>query len=73
METIDLLLQEFVNLLKIVERIIDEEAEIRNDSHLTLYSIAEFKADLTLLFVDVLKDFLTALRREYGKMGSADA
>ena len=56
-----LFLQKFVNLLKIVKGIVDEEAEIRDYSHLTLYLVAKFKAYLALLGIDVVENLLTAL------------
>ena len=66
------LLQQLVNFLKIVERVVEEEAEVGDYSDLTLYPVAKFKSDLAFLFVYAFKYLHSFFRREDGDMCSAD-
>lgn len=54
-----LLLKQIVDVLNVVERIVDEELEFWDDAKLMTFEIAESKANLACLCIDVLKQFLS--------------
>ena len=68
-----LLLQEFVNMVDVVEGVVDEEAQFGDDAHLVADARAQLVADGLHVRVDVLDDFLAALAGEYAQVGGADA
>ena len=46
-------LQEFINTLKVIQGVIDEEAEFWDYAELVVYSVAQFEAHLFDVLVDV--------------------
>ena len=60
-------------MFDIIQAIIDEELEFGDDAELLADASAEFVANLTLVGVDVLHDFLCLLAGEYAEIDAADA
>ena len=59
-----LFLEQLVYSLKIVERIVDLEAQFRDDAKLKAHLVAKGSADLARVLVDVADDFRAFVRRE---------
>ena len=56
-----LLFQEFVDMLQIVQTIIQEEAELRNDTQLVSHLSTQVETDRLLVGIDILQYLLTLL------------
>lgn len=54
-----LLLQEFINALQIIQAVVQEETELRNDAQLISHLSAQVEADSLLVGIDILQNFLT--------------
>ena len=63
-----LLFQQIVNVLDIVERIVEEELQFRNDTKLMTFERTQLVTNGTCLFVHVLQDFLCTIRREHAQV-----
>ena len=59
-----LFLEQLVYSLKIVERIVDLEAQFRDDAKLIAHLVAKGSADVARVLVDVADDFRAFVRRE---------
>ena len=68
-----LLLQQFVDVLDIVKRVVDEEAQFGNDAHLVSDACSKFVADGLFVRVDVFYQLLRTVGGEDAQIGSADA
>ena len=68
-----LFLEEFVDVLKIVHRIVDEELQFGDDAQLEPYACAQFVAYACVLLVDGIQNFFRTFRGEYADVGAADA
>ena len=55
-----LFLEQVVDVLDIVERVIDEELKFRDDTELVSLEVAEFEPDLCCIVVDVVDEFFGA-------------
>ena len=62
-------LEQAVDVLKIIERVIEEELELRNDAELMTLQLAHLIAYLGCVVVDVLQDVLCFLRWEDTEVG----
>ena len=51
-------------MFDVIQRIVDEELQLRDDAKLLTYSFAELEANLLLVGVDVLHNLLSLLARE---------
>lgn len=60
-------------MLHLVERSIDMEIELGDDSELILLQIAELEANRTLIFLHLLEHSLSAVRREDAQIYVGDA
>ena len=68
-----LLLQESVDVFEIVQAIVYEELEFRDDAELMAHAFAEFKSNGWDIAVDVCHNLFAALRGEDAEIGAADA
>ena len=60
-------------MLYIIQAVVDEEFEFRDDAELLADAGAEFVANLALVGVDVLHDFLCLLAGENAEIDAANA
>src|SRR3712207_433778 len=68
-----LLLQQLVNALYVVQTVVDEEAQLRNDTQLIAHSLAQIVAYGLLVGDDVLEYLLTFIAGENAQIGGANA
>ena len=68
-----LLLQQFVNMVDVVERIVDKEFQFGNDAQLIAQTTAQLVAQFAHIAVDILQYLGRALRREDAEIAAAHA
>ena len=68
-----LLFQQLVNAVNIVQRVVDEEAQLGHDAQLIANALTQSIANLLAVLLNVLKQLLALLRRENAEVGGADA
>ena len=68
-----LLLQQFVNVVNVVERIVDEEFQFGDDAQLIAQATAQLVAQFAHIAVDILQYLGRALRREDAEIAAAHA
>ena len=67
------MLQEFIDVFNIIQRVVDEELQLRNDTQLLSHACAQFVANLPLVVIDVLHNLLGAFAGEYTQVSTTDA
>ena len=60
-------------MLDVVQRVVDEEAQLGHDAQLMAHALSQSEANLLTVFLDVLEQFLALFRREDAQIGCADA
>ena len=59
-------------MLDVIQRIVDEELQFRDDAELLANAGAKFVANLLLVGIDVLHNLFRLLTREYAEINAAD-
>ena len=62
-----------VDVFGVVERVVDEKLQFRDDTQLVSHAFAQFETQGGGVGVDVAHDFFAALRGKYAQVGAADA
>ena len=60
-------------MLQVIQTVVQEEAELWNDTQLVSHLSAQVEADGLLVGIDVFQNLLTLLRWEHAEVSSADA
>ena len=66
------MLQEFINVFNVIQRVIDKELQFGNDSQLLSHACAQFVANLLLVVIDVLHNLLGAFAGEHTQVSTTD-
>ena len=67
------MLQEFIDVFNVIQRVIDKELQFGDDSQLLSHACAQFVANLFLIVIDVLHNLLGAFAGEYTQVSTTDA
>ena len=68
-----LFFQQLINVCRVIQRVINEELQLRNDAQLMANTVSQLKAYSFHVVIDVLHDLFASFRRENAEINTSVA